>query len=195
MTLAFDERAIAAARRAPIATLEASPAPRARLEFAFGFHPSPFGEALLLAGERGLAGLGFVDGEREEALDDFRRRWPQARFAADPRATEPFARRVFDPAEWRTPLPLAPIGTRFDLEVWRLLLEIAPGATATYGEIARRLGRPSAARAVGGAVGRNPIAFVVPCHRVIGAGGALTGYHWGIPRKQAMLAYERGAAS
>ncbi|MBY6243171.1 methylated-DNA--[protein]-cysteine S-methyltransferase [Methylosinus sp. Sm6] len=193
--MASDHRETAADRRAPAAVLEASLARAggAGLELVFGFHRSPFGEALLLAEGRGLAGLGFVDGDREAALDDFRRRWPKARLAADAAATAAFARRVFDPAEWRAdrPLLLAPVGSRFDLDVWRRLLDVAPGATTTYGEIARSLGRPSAARAVGGAVGRNPIAFVVPCHRVIGAGGALTGYHWGLPRKQAMLAFER----
>ncbi|ATQ67494.1 MULTISPECIES: methylated-DNA--[protein]-cysteine S-methyltransferase [Methylosinus] len=186
MTIVLDQSEIIADRRAAIA------APAASLELGFGFHPSPFGEALLIAGEHGLVGLGFVDGERETALDDFHRRWTKARFVADDAATAPLARRVFDPAGWRTDRPpLAPMGSPFDLAVWRLLLDIAPGATATYGEIARRLGRPSAARAVGGAVGRNPIAFVVPCHRVVGAGGALTGYHWGLARKRAMLAFER----
>jgi AraC family transcriptional regulator of adaptative response/methylated-DNA-[protein]-cysteine methyltransferase len=195
MVACDEETETAAQSSASVAWLEAPPARPggAGLEFAFGLHPSPFGAALLLVTERGLAGLGFADGGTESALADFRRRWPKARFESDAAATAPFARLVFEPAEWSADrqLRLAPVGAPFDLGVWRRLLDIPAGATATYGEIARSLGRPTAARAVGGAVGRNPIAFVVPCHRVIGASGALTGYHWGLARKQAMLAFER----
>lgn len=165
------------------------------LAMFYGFHTSPFGEAIVVATDRGLAGLGFVDdGDRSHALADMRRRWPQATFAEDSGRTEPLARRVFDPETWRpdTPLRVVLIGTDFEVRVWETLLGIPLGRAATYSGIAGRIGRPSAARAVGAAVGKNPISFVVPCHRVLGRSGQLTGYHWGITRKQAMLGWETG---
>ena len=161
----------------------------------FGFHPSPFGEAILVATERGLAGLGFVDqGERAAALADMRRRWPKAEYVEDSAATAPLARRIFDPLTWSAeqPLRVVMIGTDFEVRVWQTLLRIPFGKATTYSEIASRLGKPSASRAVGAAVGKNPISFVVPCHRVIGRSGALTGYHWGLTRKQAILGWEAG---
>ena len=90
------------------------------------------------------------------------------------------------------PLRLVFIGSDFEIEVWQALLKIPLGQATTYSDLARHIGRPKAARAVGAAVGRNPISFVVPCHRVLGKSGALTGYHWGITRKQAMLGWEAG---
>jgi AraC family transcriptional regulator of adaptative response/methylated-DNA-[protein]-cysteine methyltransferase len=165
------------------------------LDLAYGFHASPFGEALAVAAPRGLAGLGFVDaGGREAALADMRRRWPKAVFRADDQATAPLVRRAFDPALWRPdqPLRIVLIGSDFDIQVWRALLRLPPGAATTYSGLAAGLGRPRAARAVGGAVGRNPISFVVPCHRVLGKDGALTGYHWGLARKQAIIGWEAG---
>ncbi|HEY7385413.1 MAG TPA: bifunctional helix-turn-helix domain-containing protein/methylated-DNA--[protein]-cysteine S-methyltransferase [Beijerinckiaceae bacterium] len=167
----------------------------AGLTMRFGFHPSPFGEAILVATERGLAGLGFVDeGDRGAALADMRRRWPKADYIEDSAATAPLARRIFDPLTWsrEQPLRVVMIGTDFEVRVWQTLLRIPLGKATTYSEIASRLGKPSAARAVGAAVGRNPISFVVPCHRVIGRSGALTGYHWGLTRKQAILGWEAG---
>ena len=170
----------------------------AGLLMRFGFHPSPFGEAILVATERGLAGLGFVDeGDRTAALADMRRRWPRAEYIGDQDATAPLARRIFNPADWRpeTPLRIVMIGTDFEIRVWETLLRIPLGRAATYSGIASHIGRPSAARAVGAAVGKNPISFVVPCHRVFGRSGALTGYHWGLTRKQAMLGWETGRAA
>jgi AraC family transcriptional regulator of adaptative response/methylated-DNA-[protein]-cysteine methyltransferase len=170
----------------------------AGLLMRFGFHPSPFGEAILVATERGLAGLGFVDeGDRTAALADMRRRWPRAEYVEDQDATAPLARRIFNPADWRpeTPLRNVLIGTDFEIRVWETLLRIPLGRAATYSGIASHIGRPSAARAVGAAVGKNPISFVVPCHRVFGRSGALTGYHWGLTRKQAMLGWETGRAA
>ncbi|HEY8563929.1 MAG TPA: methylated-DNA--[protein]-cysteine S-methyltransferase [Beijerinckiaceae bacterium] len=165
------------------------------LVLRYGYHLSPFGEAILVATERGLAGLGFVDGgDRGAALDDMRRRWPQAHYVEDLSATAPLARRIFDPLAWRQdqPLRVVMIGTDFEVRVWQTLLRIPLGKATTYGDIANRLGRPTASRAVGAAVGKNPISFVVPCHRVLGRSGALTGYHWGLTRKQAILGWEAG---
>ena len=165
------------------------------LELRYGFHVSPFGEAILVAAPRGMAGLGFVDeGNRQRALADMARRWPRARLIEDENATVPFARRAFDPALWRpdAPLRVVLIGTDFELRVWETLLCVPMGRATTYSDIARKIGRPTAARAVGAAVGKNPISFVVPCHRVLGRSGALTGYHWGLARKQAIIGWEAG---
>jgi AraC family transcriptional regulator of adaptative response/methylated-DNA-[protein]-cysteine methyltransferase len=167
----------------------------AGLTMSYGFHHSPFGEAIIVATGRGLAGLGFVDGEdRAAALADMRRRWRNADFVLDPALTEPLARRVFDANAWRAqePLRVVLIGTDFEVRVWRTLLRIPFGRATTYSDIAGHIGSPKAARAVGAAVGRNPVSFVVPCHRVLGRSGALTGYHWGVTRKQAMLGWEAG---
>ena len=167
----------------------------AGLTLRYGYHSSPFGEAILVASERGLAGLGFVDdGDREAALADMRRRWPQAAYREDAEVTGPLARRIFDPKRWRAdePLRVVLIGTDFEIRVWETLLRIPLGRATTYSDIATRLGKPSASRAVGAAVGKNPVSFVVPCHRVLGRSGALTGYHWGLTRKQAILGWEAG---
>jgi AraC family transcriptional regulator of adaptative response/methylated-DNA-[protein]-cysteine methyltransferase len=161
----------------------------------FGFHPSPFGRALVMATERGLAGLAFADaGEEASALVDMKRRWPRANFVADDARTAPIAMRIFDPSQWQQdrPLRVVLIGTDWEVRVWEALLKIPMGSVATYSGIAGKVCTPNAARAVGAAVGKNPVAFVVPCHRVIGKAGALTGYHWGITRKHAMLGWEAG---
>lgn len=163
-----------------------------------GFHPSPFGTAIVIASERGLAGLAFADpGDEQTALADMRRRWPRAACIEDHAGTAALARRIFDPKLWRAdqPLRVVLIGTDFEVRVWEALLNIPMGRAATYSEIAVRVDNPKASRAVGAAVGRNPVSFVVPCHRVLGKGGALTGYHWGITRKQAMLGWEAGQVS
>jgi AraC family transcriptional regulator of adaptative response/methylated-DNA-[protein]-cysteine methyltransferase len=165
------------------------------LEMRFGFHPSPFGEAILVATARGLAGLGFVDdGDRARSLEDMRRRWPGAVMLEDAATTGPIAARIFDPAAWQPgrPLRVVLIGTDFEVRVWQTLLRIPMGRATTYSSIAGHIGKPAAARAVGAAVGRNPVSFVVPCHRVIGRSGSLTGYHWGLTRKQAILGWEWG---
>jgi AraC family transcriptional regulator, regulatory protein of adaptative response / methylated-DNA-[protein]-cysteine methyltransferase len=167
----------------------------AGLTMRYGYHPSPFGEAIVVATDRGLAGLGFVDGgDRNHALADMRRRWPRASYVEDPAGTAPFASRIFDPSRWQAeqPLQVVLIGTDFEVRVWQTLLRIPLGRATTYSDIAERIGKPSACRAVGAAVGKNPISFVVPCHRVLGRSGALTGYHWGLTRKQAILGWEAG---
>ncbi len=170
---------------------------RADLRLAYGFHPSPFGEAIVVAAERGLAGLGFVDaGNRDAALADMQRRWPRAALIEDVVLTAPLAARAFDSAQWRPdrPLRLVMIGSDFEVRVWETLLHVPMGRATTYSDIARHIGKPKAARAVGAAVGKNPISFVVPCHRVLGRSGALTGYHWGLARKQAIIGWEAGCS-
>lgn len=179
------------------------------LTLSYGFHDSPFGEVVAIATPRGLAALGWVDdkpepgrasdtgksaGGREGALADMARRWPNALFVRDDAATAPYAGQAFDPGAWRAdqPLRVVLIGSDFEIRVWETLLKIPMGSAATYSAIAQRIGKPRAARAVGAAVGRNPISFVVPCHRVLGANGALTGYHWGLTRKRAIIGWEAG---
>ena len=111
--------------------------------------------------------------------------------------SRPWRPRIFDPARWDAdqPVRVVMIGSQFEIKVWETLLKVPTGQAATYGAIANAVGRPSAARAVGRAVGRNPISFVVPCHRIVGSTGALTGYHWGVVRKRAILGWEAGLVS
>jgi AraC family transcriptional regulator, regulatory protein of adaptative response / methylated-DNA-[protein]-cysteine methyltransferase len=163
------------------------------LELRYGFHPSPFGIALVIVAPRGLAGLGMADaGKERAALKDMKGRWPNATYIEDSATTAPVAARIFDPKLWRPdqPLRVVLLGTDFEVRVWETLLRIPMGRFATYSGIAGHIDKPKAARAVGAAVGKNPISFVVPCHRVIGKSGELTGYHWGLTRKRAMLGWE-----
>lgn len=165
----------------------------AQLEITYGFHSSPFGQALVMATPRGLCGLAFADEKGERAaLNDMKSRWPNARFIENKDATESYAQRIFDASKWQreTPLKIVLIGTDFEVRVWEQLLSIPLGCASTYSAIAHKVCSAKAARAVGAAVGKNPISFVVPCHRVVGKSGALTGYHWGLTRKRAMLGWE-----
>jgi AraC family transcriptional regulator of adaptative response/methylated-DNA-[protein]-cysteine methyltransferase len=168
------------------------------LEMAYGFHASPFGEALLIATERGVAGLAFVDEDkgqtRQDALADMMQRWPRARYAEAPQKTAAHARVIFNPSDWSParPVRLVMIGTDFDVRVWQTLLKIPMGKAVSYIDIARHIGAPTASRAVGSAVGRNPLSFVVPCHRVLRGDGNLGGYHWGLTRKRALIGWETG---
>ena len=167
----------------------------AGLTVTYGFHPSLFGTALVMTTERGLCGLAFADeGENAAVLEDMRKRWPNARYVEDQGRTAAVARRIFEPTQWRkeTPLRIVLIGTDFEVRVWETLLRIPLGRATTYSDIARNVRSEKAARAVGAAVGKNPISFVVPCHRVVGKNGNLTGYHWGLTRKRAMLGWEAG---
>jgi AraC family transcriptional regulator of adaptative response/methylated-DNA-[protein]-cysteine methyltransferase len=165
------------------------------LTVTYGFHPCPFGMALVMTTPRGLAGLALADaGKERAALRDMRARWPKARYVEDFAATAATGRRIFDTTLWRPdqPLRVVLIGTDFEVRVWEKLLTIPMGKLTTYSDLAASAGSPKAARAVGAAVGKNPICFVVPCHRVIGKSGELTGYHWGLTRKRAMLGWEAG---
>jgi AraC family transcriptional regulator, regulatory protein of adaptative response / methylated-DNA-[protein]-cysteine methyltransferase len=167
----------------------------AGMTLAYGFHPSPFGTAVVIASGRGLAGLAFADpGGEQAALADMQRRWPRATYVEDRAGTAGLAQRVFDTKMWREdqPLRVVLIGTDFEVRVWETLLKIPMGHAVSYSDIASKIKNPKASRAVGAAVGRNPVSFVVPCHRALGKSGALTGYHWGITRKQAMLGWEAG---
>jgi len=167
------------------------------LTIRYGFHHSPFGVALVMATDRGLAGLAFSDiGDEAACLDDMTCRWPNAAYVEDNQATAPYAERIFQPGKWSSeqPLRVVLIGTDFQVRVWESLLKIPFGKAVTYSDIANDIGNPKAMRAVGAAVGANPISFVVPCHRALGKSGALTGYHWGLTRKRAMLGWESAHA-
>jgi AraC family transcriptional regulator of adaptative response/methylated-DNA-[protein]-cysteine methyltransferase len=150
---------------------------------------------IVMTAPRGLAGLAFADpGEEEAALADMKRRWPKATYVEDYLTTAPVAQRIFDPKLWRSdqPLRVVLIGTDFEVRVWETLLRIPMGRAVSYSDIATKIKAPNASRAVGAAIGKNPVSFVVPCHRALGKDGKLTGYHWGITRKQAMLGWEAG---
>ena len=168
------------------------------LEISYGFHGSPFGDTLVMATDRGIAGIAFVNEDscqtRQEALEDMTRRWPNARYRDQPAFTAQHVAQVFTPAQWSAeqPVRLVLIGTDFEVRVWETLLKIPMGRAVSYADIARHIGKPSASRAVGSAVGRNPISFVVPCHRVLRGDGSLGGYHWGLTRKRALIGWETG---
>ncbi|MEM7289400.1 MAG: bifunctional helix-turn-helix domain-containing protein/methylated-DNA--[protein]-cysteine S-methyltransferase [Pseudomonadota bacterium] len=172
------------------------------LSIGYDFHQSPFGQALVMItshdGSPSLVGLGFCDvGEEHLALEDMKSRWPNAGYVRQHNETLLFANRIFDSGQWHpeTPLRVTLIGTDFQVSVWDTLLGIPIGKARTYSDIAEAIDNPNAVRAVGAAVGRNPISFVVPCHRALGKSGALTGYHWGLTRKQAMLGWETGVGT
>ncbi|HUO99014.1 MAG TPA: methylated-DNA--[protein]-cysteine S-methyltransferase [Rhizomicrobium sp.] len=156
----------------------------------YGFGPCPFGTAIVLATAKGVCGLGFgEEGDESAMLADMKSRWPKAGYSRTQERASQFLARIFDPARKQI-LPLHLMGTPFQVKVWEALLAIPSGHFSTYGTIATGLDNPNAARAVGAAVGRNPISWIIPCHRVLGSNGALTGYHWGVERKRAMLAVE-----
>ena len=168
------------------------------LEIRYGFHDCPFGRVLIMLTGTGLCGLAFADEGGEDAtLRDMMKRWPEADYREDTAAAAPIAERIFDRNRWQSdqPLRIVLIGAEFETRVWQTLLKIPMGKATSYSKIAAHLGNPRASRAVGTAVGRNPISFVVPCHRVLGKSGSLTGYHWGLTRKQAILGWEAGVAA
>ena len=163
------------------------------LEIKYGWHPSPFGRAVFFVTARGVAGLAFADtGQEQDVAGDMMARWPDARFQRDDSFTKPIAEQIFSVRKGSLTLLLS--GTPFQTAVWRALLEIPEGATTSYQNLASEIGRPKAVRAVGSAVGKNPISYLIPCHRVLRASGALGGYHWGPTRKRAMLAFEQANA-
>jgi len=158
------------------------------LEVVWGWFDSPFGEAIVMGTARGLCGIGFAaEMGREAAFADMAGRWPKATLVEAPDRLAPWVAAAFGGAG-ETALHL--IGAPFQIKVWEALLTIPSGHVTTYSEIARAIGKPTANRAVGAAVGRNPVSWLIPCHRAIAKSGALTGYHWGLPLKRAMLAWE-----
>jgi AraC family transcriptional regulator of adaptative response/methylated-DNA-[protein]-cysteine methyltransferase len=161
----------------------------AGLSIRYGWFETPFGKALGMASPRGLCGLAFADhGQQDAILSDMMNRWPNASYTEDASAAEPHVKAAF---AQKGQADLHLIGTPFQIKVWEALLQVPSGEVTTYGELGKAIGADRAARAVGTAVGRNPIGFVLPCHRCLrGSTGALGGYHWGLARKRAMLAWE-----
>jgi len=168
----------------------------AGLSIQYGFHPSPFGECLIGVTSRGVCHLGFVSPkDRRTAFAELTAEWPQAQFKEAPRVTTPLARRLFKRINGHAPgIDLHVRGTNFQIKVWEALLRIPPGGVVSYEYLARHIQAPRAVRAVANAVAHNPVAWLIPCHRVIRKSGALGGYRWGETRKKALLAWEAARA-
>ncbi|MFK7744814.1 MAG: bifunctional helix-turn-helix domain-containing protein/methylated-DNA--[protein]-cysteine S-methyltransferase [Roseobacter sp.] len=164
----------------------------AGLTIYWGWFESPFGPALVMGTEKGICGLGFCAEMGVDAtMEDLVSRWPNADFIEDPMMLRPWVLQVFGAEDGQLDkAPLFLMGAPFQIKVWEALLSIPSGHVTTYSEIADAVGSPRAVRAVGTAVGRNPISWLIPCHRALRKSGGLGGYHWGLPMKRAMLAYE-----
>ena len=163
------------------------------VEIDYGIHPSPFGECLLAMTERGVCGLFFLSGgEKREAVAVLQRQWEEARLNESPQTTKPLLDQIFRPVPHADPSPINLFlkGTNFQIKVWEALLKIPPGSVCSYEDVAKYLGEPAAARAVGNAVAANPVVFIIPCHRVIRKIGAFGNYRHGTARKKAMVGWE-----
>jgi AraC family transcriptional regulator, regulatory protein of adaptative response / methylated-DNA-[protein]-cysteine methyltransferase len=162
------------------------------LVISYGFHPTPFGECLIGTTSKGICYLVFAQGERQQSLEEMRKRWSLAELREDPENTAPLAEQVFHLLEDGQPgsIQVYLSGTNFQIKVWEALLRIPPGRLVSYNTIASLLGMPGGARAVGGAVGRNPVSYLVPCHRVIRSLGDFGGYAGGLSRKKALIGWE-----
>ncbi len=159
------------------------------LKIHWGWSDSPFGPALLMATDRGICGIGFAAETGAEAtMADLLGRWPKADFVEDPMRLRPLALSAFGASA--DPAPVFAIGAPFQIKVWEALLAIPSGHVTTYTDLATAIGNPRAVRAVGTAVGRNPVSWLIPCHRALRKTGELGGYHWGLPIKRALLAWE-----
>ena len=162
----------------------------AGLTIFWGWFDSPFGPALLMGTEKGICGIGFAaETGADETMADLRSRWPNAIFVEDAAGLAHLARAAF-PSDGPATAPLYLIGAPFQIKVWEALMRIPTGHVTTYSDIATAIGSPRAVRAVGTAVGRNPVSWLIPCHRALRKSGGLGGYHWGLPVKRAMLAWE-----
>ena len=161
------------------------------LKIRYGFYPSPFGEFLVAVTDRGITNLAFIQpGKRSIAVRNLKTEWKRADIAEDHAMTKPYVEKIFRPARSGGKADLFVKGTNFQIKVWKALLRIPRGAVISYEDVARRIGMPKAVRAVAGAISRNPIALLIPCHRVILKNGAFGGYRWGGTRKKAILAWE-----
>lgn len=166
------------------------------LRITYGLHGTPFGHCLVATTTRGICNLQFLEqADRELAVAELRQHWPQAELILDGAATEDVCDRLFWPlaaglAQGKGPIALHLKGTNFQIQVWRALLKIPLGELTTYQGLAQAVGKPKAARAIGNAVGKNPVGFLIPCHRVIRGSGELGGYRWGTDRKAMLLGWE-----
>ena len=165
----------------------------AGVDIAYGFHPTPFGECLLALTGRGICFLAFVENDRSIALEQLRATWPNAQLSKSPYRTAPVVEQIFSTG------PAAPIsvhlrGTNFQIKVWEALLRLPPGELTTYQALAEQVHSPGAARAVGNAVAQNPLAYLIPCHRVLQKAGNFGNYRYGSSRKKAILGWEMAHA-
>jgi len=156
----------------------------------YGIHPTPFGKCLIATTDRGICHLGFVQTSEGDAIDSLVENWKQAQMVEDHRYTASLVEPIFDLGYRGKPLSVHLRGTNFQLKTWEALLQIPAGAVTTYEGIASRIGKPAATRAVGTAIGHNPIAVLIPCHRVIRKVGDFGNYRYGAIRKKALLARE-----
>lgn len=165
------------------------------LTIHYGLHPTPFGQCLIGVTERGICHLSFVESSEGGAVDELAAEWQKARMIENPRKTEPFVEPIFNVGHHRDkPLQVYLRGTNFQIKVWEALLQIPSGRVSTYQQIAEQVGRPGATRAVGTAVGHNPVPVLIPCHRVIRKLGEFGNYRYGAARKKALLGWELSKA-
>jgi AraC family transcriptional regulator of adaptative response/methylated-DNA-[protein]-cysteine methyltransferase len=165
----------------------------AGMEVRYGFHPTPFGECLLAVTERGIYALRFTSPvSRGEVLTQLKREWQQADFVERPTATQPIVHRIFAAMQTNDMrrLHLVVKGTNFQIQVWRALLAVPPGAMVTYQDVAGYVSTPAATRVVANALAKNPIGYIIPCHRVISKVGKAHRYRWGAARKKAIIGWE-----
>ena len=162
----------------------------AGLKICYGLHESPFGTCLIAVTDRGICNLLFLDeGNPQLAQQQLQTEWPKATIVDDQPATAAICRHIFE-TPGQSPLALHIKGTNFQIQVWKALLKIPFGGLTTYQEVAKAIGKPTAARAIGNAVGHNPVGYLIPCHRVIRSSGEMGGYRWGLDRKTALLGWE-----
>lgn len=161
------------------------------LTIYWGWFESPFGPALVMGTDKGLCGIAFsAETTEDHAWEDLISRWPKADYVEDPMRLRPWVLSAFGAEPSLEPTPLFMIGAPFQIKVWEALMRVPSGHVTTYSEIAEFIGHPKAVRAVGTAVGRNPISYLIPCHRAMRKSGGLGGYHWGLPVKRSILAWE-----
>ncbi|WP_238367536.1 methylated-DNA--[protein]-cysteine S-methyltransferase [Mesobacterium pallidum] len=165
------------------------------LTIFWGWFDSPFGPALVMGTDKGICGIGFAaECSETHAMEDLTARWPNAAYVEDPMRLRPWVLSAFGSEGEVSQTPLYLIGAPFQIKVWEALMQIPSGHVTTYSEIAQAIGHPKAVRAVGTAVGRNPISYLIPCHRALRKSGGLGGYHWGLPVKRTILAWESARA-
>jgi len=165
----------------------------AGLDISHGFYNSPFGQCHIASTDKGICWLAFIDPVTgEQAIDQLKAEWPNARLHPDQQSQQALIDRLFDASATKTPLYLHIKGTNFQLRVWEALLKIPGGECCRYEDIAQQIAAPRAARAVGSAIGKNPISWLIPCHRVIRSSGVIGHYRWGKERKQSLLLWEKG---
>ena len=163
------------------------------LEIRYAIHPTPFGDSLIAITQRGICRLEFIDTTQDtDAVFRLEKDWPKAQLIEDKISTEKIIGEIFyrqkEPSD--KPLTLLLQGTNFQLKVWQALLQVPEGCLISYGHLAQKIGHPKTQRAIGTAIGANPISYLIPCHRVLRANGNIGGYRWGVERKMAILGKE-----